>query len=446
MKKRLVILGAGESGIGTALLAKQKGYDVFVSDSGPIRENYKMDLQVNNIDFEENMHTAEKILNANEVMKSPGIPEKNELVKQIRAKGIGIISEIEFAYRYKGDSKIIAITGSNGKTTTTALTYHICKTAGANCAMVGNIGYSFARQVAEDPKQLYVTEVSSFQLDDIKTFRPDVAVLTNITEDHLDRYNYKIENYISSKFRITMNQQAEDVFIYNLDDDVTNQSIGKYPIKSTLAPFTMSKQLPQGAYLLNAKMHLKWKNEEMRMSIEDFALKGKHNQYNSMAASLAATAVDIRKEKIREALQTFESLEHRMETVATIKNVEFINDSKATNVNSTWYALESMEKPVILILGGVDKGNDYSLLEELVKEKVKAIVCMGTENRKIHEAFGHIVSLMVNTDNAMDAVRSAFHFASKGDVVLLSPACASFDLFKNYEDRGNQFKKAVKEL
>ena len=446
MKKRLVILGAGESGVGAALLAKQKGYDVFVSDGGVIKENYKTELQNNNIVFEENQHTREKILNAGEVMKSPGIPEKNELVKQIRAKDIPIISEIEFAYRYKGNSKIIAITGSNGKTTTTALTYHICKMGGADCAMVGNIGYSFAKQVAVNPRQLYVAEISSFQLDDIKTFRPDVAVLTNITEDHLDRYDYKFENYISSKFRVAMNQQKEDVFIYSLDDEVTVKAINKYPIKSTLDPITMSKQLPQGAYLLNAKMHLKWKSEEMQMSIEDFALKGKHNQYNSMAAGLAASAVDIRKEKIREALQTFESLEHRMETVATIKNVEFINDSKATNVNSTWFALESMEKPVILILGGVDKGNDYSLLKELVKEKVKAIVCMGTENRKIHEAFGDIVSLMVNTDNAKDAVQSAFHFSSKGDVVLLSPACASFDLFKNYEDRGNQFKKAVKEL
>ncbi len=446
MKKRLVILGAGESGVGTALLAKQKGYDVFVSDGGSIKEHYRMELKENEIEFEEAHHSAERILNADEVMKSPGIPEKNELVKQVRLKKIDVISEIEFAYRYKGNSKIIAITGSNGKTTTTALTYHICKTAGTDCAMVGNVGYSFAKQVALNPKALYVAEISSFQLDDIKTFRPDVAVMTNITEDHLDRYDYKFENYISSKYRITMNQQHDDVFIYNLDDAVTVKTINNYPIKSTLAPITMSKQLPQGAYLQNAKMHLKWKGEEMQMSIEDFALKGKHNQYNSMAASLAATAVDIRKEKIREALQTFESLEHRMETVATIKNVEFINDSKATNVNSTWFALESMEKPVILILGGVDKGNDYSLLTELVKEKVKAIVCMGTENRKIHETFGDIVPLMVNTENAKDAVQSAFHFASKGDVVLLSPACASFDLFKNYEDRGNQFKQAVKEL
>ena len=446
MKKRLVILGAGESGVGTALLAMQQGYDVFVSDGSPIKEHYKMELQLNKIEFEENQHSTERILQADEVMKSPGIPEKNELVKQIRAKGIEVISEIEFAYRYKGNSKIIAITGSNGKTTTTALTYHICKTAGADCAMVGNIGFSFAKQVAVEPKALYVAEISSFQLDDIKTFRPDVAVLTNITEDHLDRYDYKFENYISSKYRVAMNQQHEDVFIYNLDDAVTVKTIDNYPIKSTLAPITMSKQLPQGAYLQNAKMHLKWKNEEMQMSIEDFAIKGKHNQYNSMAAGLAAAAVDIRKEKIREALQTFESLEHRMETVATIKHVEFINDSKATNVNSTWFALESMEKPVILILGGVDKGNDYSLLTDLVKEKVKAIVCMGLEHRKIHEAFGDIVPLMVNTENAKDAVQAAFHFASKGDVVLLSPACASFDLFKNYEDRGNQFKQAVKEL
>ncbi|MBP6023616.1 UDP-N-acetylmuramoyl-L-alanine--D-glutamate ligase [Ferruginibacter sp.] len=446
MNKRLVILGAGESGIGAAILAKQQGYDVFVSDGGAIKENYRIELSTNNIEFEEATHTEAKILNAGEVMKSPGIPEKNELVKKIRAQGIPIISEIEFAYRYKGNSKIIAITGSNGKTTTTALTYHICKHGGSDCAMVGNIGYSFARQVAVDPKQLYVAEISSFQLDDIKTFRPDVAVLTNITEDHLDRYDYKIENYIDSKYRVAMNQQPEDVFIYSLDDEVTAKTITNYHIKSTPAPFTMSKPLPQGAYLMNAKMHLKWKNEEMQMSIEDFALKGKHNQYNSMAASLAASAVDIRKEKIREALQTFESLEHRMEPVASIKNVQFINDSKATNVNSTWFALESMEKPVILILGGVDKGNDYSLLKELVKEKVKAIVCLGNDNRKIHEAFGDTVSLMVNTTSAKEAVQAAFHFSTKGDVVLLSPACASFDLFKNYEDRGNQFKQAVKEL
>ena len=446
MQKRIVILGAGESGIGAALLANKKGYDVFVSDGGMIAEKYRAELSEANIAFEESGHTEAKILNASEVIKSPGIPEKAPIMKKIRAQKIPVISEIEFAFRFIGNSKVIAITGSNGKTTTTSLIYHICKHAGKDCALVGNIGYSFAKQVAEDPKQLYVAEISSFQLDDIITFRPDVAVLTNITEDHLDRYDYKIENYAHSKFRIAENQVENDVFIYNLDDEMTMKYLTHYPIKSSQAPITMNKELPQGAYLTNAQMHLKWKGEEMRMSVEDFTIKGKHNQYNSMAASMAATAVDIRKEKIREALQTFESLEHRMEHVATIKGVEFINDSKATNINSTWYALESMTKPVILILGGVDKGNDYNLLTDLVKEKVKAIVCMGTDNRKIHEAFGDIVSLMLNTINADEAVQAAFHFANKGDVVLLSPACASFDLFKNYEDRGKQFKQAVKNL
>ncbi len=446
MKKRIVILGAGESGIGTAILAKQQGFEVFVSDGGAIKENYRTDLIHNTIEFEEGFHTEEKIFSANVVMKSPGIPEKNDLVKKIRAKGIEIISEIEFAYRYKGDSKIIAITGSNGKTTTTALTYHIFKLAGEDCAMVGNIGFSFARQVAEDPKKWYVVEVSSFQLDDIKTFRPDVAILTNITEDHLDRYEYDVNNYIKSKFRIIENQTEEDVFIYNLDDETTIHNLNKYSIRSIKAPITMSKELPEGAYLTNAQMHLKWKGEDMQMNVLDFAVKGKHNQYNGMAGSMAGFSTGIRKEKIREAMQTFESLEHRMEPVVTIRGVEFINDSKATNINSTWYALESMAKPVILILGGVDKGNDYEVLKELVVEKVKAIVCLGTDNTKIHEAFGDVVSLMVNVDNAIDAVQSAFHFAEKGDVVLLSPACASFDLFKNYEDRGIQFKKAVKDL
>ena len=446
MKKRIVILGAGESGVGAALLAKQQGYDVFVSDGGVVLDKYKIELQENGILFEENEHTESSILNANEVIKSPGIPEKAAIVKKIRASNIPVISEIEFAFRYIGNSKVIAITGSNGKTTTTALTYHICKHAEQDCALVGNIGYSFARQVAVDPKPLYIAEISSFQLDDIKTFRPQIAVLTNITEDHLDRYNYKVENYIASKFKIIANQQEEDVFIYNMDDELTMKNITNYPIKSTKAPITMSKELSQGAYLTNAQMHLKWKSEEMQMSIEDFAIKGKHNQFNSMAASMAATALDIRKEKIREALQTFESLEHRMESVATIKGIEFINDSKATNINSTWFALESMTKPVILILGGVDKGNDYNVLKELVADKVKAIVCMGTDNTKIHEAFGDIIPLMLNTDNAEEAVKTAYHFSNKGDVVLLSPACASFDLFKNYEDRGNQFKQAVKNL
>ncbi|MEO5892024.1 MAG: UDP-N-acetylmuramoyl-L-alanine--D-glutamate ligase [Ferruginibacter sp.] len=446
MEKRIVILGAGESGVGAALLAKQQGYDVFVSDGGAIKDIYKNELVQGNIDFEESMHSEEKIFRADEIMKSPGIPEKNALVKKIREKGIPVISEIEFAYRYKGDSKIIAITGSNGKTTTTALTFHICKNGGLDCAMVGNIGYSFARQVAVDPKPVYVAEISSFQLDDIKTFRPDIAVLTNITEDHLDRYEYNMEKYIDSKFRITAYQQEGDILIYNLDDEVTNKYITKYPIKSTLYPITMSKELPQGAYLTNAEMHLKWKGEEMRMSIDDFTLKGKHNQYNGMAASLTGTAMGIKKSSIRESLQTFTSLEHRMEPVATIKGVHFINDSKATNINSTWFALESMDKPTILILGGVDKGNDYSLLNDMVKEKVRAIVCLGTDNSRIHEAFGGFVPLMADAGSAEEAVHAAFRFAEKDNVVLLSPACASFDLFKNYEDRGTQFKRAVKEL
>ncbi len=446
MKKKIVILGAGESGVGTALLAQQKEYDVFVSDSSLIHPVFKNELLISRIDFEEGIHTKEKIFAADLVMKSPGIPGKNELIKEIRQREIEIISEIEFAYRFKGDSKIIAITGSNGKTTTTAMTYHICRESGLDCAMVGNIGYSFARQVAKAPKKVYVAEISSFQLDDIKTFKPDVAVLTNITEDHLDRYEYNFENYIKSKFNIIKNQAKDDVFIYNADDEITVKYLNNFLNSTNPLPISMRKLLPQGAYITNAEMHIKWQKEEMTMSVEDFAVKGKHNQYNTMAAGLSAVVMDIRKEKIRDAVQTFQSLEHRMEPVATIRGVEFINDSKATNTNSTWYALESMTKPTILILGGVDKGNDYSFLKDLVKEKVKAIVCMGLDNRKIHEAFGNDVSLMVNTDNAKDAVQAAFHFANKGDVVLLSPACASFDLFKNYEDRGKQFKEAVKDL
>ncbi|MEP6617479.1 MAG: UDP-N-acetylmuramoyl-L-alanine--D-glutamate ligase [Ginsengibacter sp.] len=445
MKERVAILGGGESGLGAALLAKQKGYEVFVSDSHTLPELFKNELVLQGIKYEEG-HTADEILKAQLVVKSPGIPGKNELVQKIRKEGIEIISEIEFAFRFKGDSKMIAITGSNGKSTTTAMVYHICNQAGLSCAMVGNIGVSFARQVALDPKKVYVVEVSSFQLDDIQDFRPDIAVLTNITEDHLDRYEYKMENYIKSKFSIIKNQTGKDVFIYCMDDEITMKNISKFLTTTNPLPFTMSKPLPQGAYISDAKMHIKWKQEEMTMSVEDFAVKGKHNQYNTMAAGLAAVVMDIRKEKIRDAVQTFESLEHRMETVATVRGVQFIDDSKATNVNSTWFALESMTRPTILILGGIDKGNDYSFIKELVKEKVKAIVCMGTDNRKIHEAFGHEVELIVNTSNAKDAVHAAFHFADKGDTVLLSPACASFDLFKNYEDRGKQFKAAVKEL
>src|SRR5450432_2167234 len=446
MPERMVILGGGESGAGAALLAKQHGYEVFLSDSGSLKDVYKQELEANGIVYEESGHTESLVLNANEIVKSPGIPEKNELVKKIRAKGISVISEIELAYRYKGNSKIVAITGSNGKTTTTALMHHICKHAGLDAALVGNIGYSFAKQVAEDPKPWYIAEISSFQLDDIKTFRPDIAILTNITEDHLDRYEYNFEDYIKSKFNIIKHQTKDDVFIYNADDEITIKYLNNFLNSTNPLPISMTRPLPQGAYITNAEMHIKWKKEEMDMSVEDFAVKGKHNQYNTMAAGLSAVVMDIRKERIRDAVQTFESLEHRMETVATIKGVEFINDSKATNTNRTWYALHTIVKPTILILGGVDKGNDYSFIKDLVKEKVKAIVCMGIDNRKIHEAFGNEVGLMVNTNNAKDAVQAAYHFADKGDVVLLSPACASFDLFKNYEDRGKQFKEAVKDL
>lgn len=446
MNKRLVILGAGESGIGAALLGQQQGYNVFVTDGSGIKEKYKKALEENNIPFEERSHTEERILNADEVMKSPGIPEKAEIVKKIRKQNIPVISEIEFAYRFKGKSRIVGITGSNGKTTTTSLIHHILKTGEVDCALVGNIGYSFARQVKEDPKEWYVAEISSFQLDDIKEFRPDIAVVTNITEDHLDRYGYKFENYIKSKFRITMNQTREDHFIYCEDDPVTNQYIKEHSLNANLLPFTMHREPNRGAFIKNEEMIIKTGDEKMQMSVYDFTLKGKHNQYNTMAAGLAASLIGIRKSKIREAVESFESLEHRMEFVVTIRGVDFINDSKATNVNSTWYALESMRKPTILILGGVDKGNDYDMLRDLVKEKVKAIVCLGLDNRKIHEAFHNDVPVMINTSGAEEAVKAAFHFANPGDVVLLSPACASFDLFNNYEDRGEQFKKAVRNL
>ena len=446
MSSNIIILGGGESGVGAAVLAKHKGHPVFLSDGGKLKDIYKAELKANGIEFEEGGHSVERILAADEVVKSPGIPEKNEMVKAIRAKGIPVISEIEFAYRYKGESTIVAITGSNGKSTTTALMYHICKTAELDCAMVGNIGYSFARQVAEDPKPLYIIEVSSFQLDDIKTFRPNVSILLNITEDHLDRYDYKFENYINSKFRIIENQTMDDYFIYCLDDETIMQRIPLLTIHTNPLPFSMKQEVKKGGYIKGDQMMLRIQEERVSMSIYDFALKGKHNNYNTMAAGIAASTIGIRKEKIRDAVKNFHSLEHRMEFIAMVRGVEFINDSKATNVNSTWYALESMNKPTVLILGGVDKGNDYSLITELVKEKVKAIVCMGTDNSKIIAAFKDIVPMIIETDSAKKAVNAAFRAATKDDVVLLSPACASFDLFKNYEDRGTQFKEAVKEL
>lgn len=445
MRKKIIILGAGESGVGTALLCKQEGYDVFVSDAGKIPTHFEKELIDNEIDFEQGSHDITKILSADEVMKSPGISHKTEIVKQILHKGIPIISEIEIAYRHKGSSKIIGITGSNGKTTTTSMIYHICKMGGLDCALVGNIGHSIARQIAIDPKQLYVVEISSFQLDDIIAFRPDIAVLTNITEDHLDRYDYDFNKYIKAKFNIIKNQTELDFFIYNADDPVTNAELPHFPSHSKPLPISMQKEIPKGAFIKDGSMTVAH-GDAFSMSIFDFALKGKHNQYNSMAASVAGSVIGIRKDKIRDAVSSFESLEHRMEKVATIRGIEFINDSKATNVNSTWFALESMDKPVTLILGGIDKGNDYDLIKAMVAEKVKVIICLGLDNSKIHAAFDGVVEKVVDATSAAEAVKLAYDVSKKGDVILLSPACASFDLFKNYEDRGHQFKKAVKEL
>jgi len=446
--QRLVILGAAESGVGAALLGKQQGWDVFVSDGGAIKDHFKEVLQQNSIALEEGGHTIDKILNAQCVVKSPGISDKVAIVKKIREAGIEVCSEIEFGYRYKGNSKIIAITGSNGKSTTTKLTYHTLNTAGYDVAMVGNIGYSFARQIAEKPCEWYVMEVSSFQLDDIHQFRPDVAVLLNITPDHLDRYDYKFENYVASKFRITENQKDTDYFIVNRDDKVITDYLRIHSIHANLIYFTMSENNLEndGGHISNERLNITYEGENLEMSIHDLAIKGKHNQYNSMAAGISARIAGVRKEKIRESFGGFEGLEHRLEYVATVRGVEFINDSKATNVNSVWFALESMKKPVILILGGQDKGNDYTEILPLVQEKVKAIVCMGIDNKPIHDAFDSVIENIVETRSAVDAVNAAYSLAENGEVVLLAPACASFDLFKNYEDRGRQFKEAVRNL
>ena len=446
--QRLVILGAAESGVGAALLGKQQGWDVFVSDGGVIKDHFKETLQQKGIDFEEGAHTIDKILNATCLVKSPGISEKVAIMKQVRAAGIEVCSEIEFGFRYKGDSRIIAITGSNGKSTTTKLTYTILKNAEYDVAMVGNIGYSFARQIAEQPCKWYVMEISSFQLDDTHRFRPDVAVLLNITPDHLDRYDYVFDNYVASKFRITKQQTAADYFIVNKDDNVIKEFITTHSIHATTIYFTMNENNTgnEGGYISNDRLHIDFDGENLDMSIHDLSLKGKHNQYNSMAAGISARIAGVRKEKLRETFSGFRGLEHRLEYVAPIRGIEFINDSKATNVNSVWFALESMKKPVVLILGGQDKGNDYTEILALVKEKVKAIVCMGIDNTPIHAAFDSAVDVIMDTANAQDAVHAAYSLAESGDVVLLAPACASFDLFKNYEDRGVQFKEAVKNL
>jgi UDP-N-acetylmuramoylalanine--D-glutamate ligase len=446
----LVILGAAESGVGAALLGKQQGWNVFVSDGGKIKDHFKEVLNKTEIEYEEGGHSVDRILQATCVVKSPGIDEKVDIMKRIRSAGIEVCSEIEFGFRYKGDSKIIAITGSNGKSTTTKLTYHLLKEAGYDVSMVGNIGYSFAKQIVEQPSQWYVMEVSSFQLDDTHHFSPDVAVLLNITPDHLDRYEYKFENYTAAKFKIAQRQTSKDYFIVNLDDAVITNYLASHSTNSQKTFFTMNEQNlgneEDGAFISNDELHVRYDGDEMTMSIHDLSLKGKHNQYNSMAAGISARIAGIRKEKIRESFTSFEGLEHRLEFVATVRGVDFINDSKATNVNSVWFALESMKQPTILILGGLDKGNDYNEIKELVLQRVKAIVCMGIDNKAIHDAFDGLVSSIVDTQSAKDAVAASYSLAEKGDAVLLSPACASFDLFKNYEDRGRQFKEAVKAL
>jgi len=441
----VVILGAGESGAGAAYLAKQQGYDVFVSDFGAIADKYKQQLSDWGIRFEENRHTEEIILSAGEVIKSPGIPEKAPIVKKLREKNIPVISEIEFAGRYT-DAKIIGITGSNGKTTTTSLTYHILKNAGLNVGLAGNIGKSFAYQVATEKFDTYVLELSSFMLDDMYRFKTDIAVLLNITPDHLDRYDYKFENYAASKFRITQNQTANDYFIYCADDPETIKVMAERKFEAQLLPFSIQKTVEPGAYLDQNNIIINVHQQHFQMSISELALQGKHNIYNSMASGIVAKVLELRNPLMRESMSNFKNIAHRLESVGKISGISFINDSKATNVNSTWYALESMTSDVVLILGGVDKGNDYSMLRDLVKQKVKAIVCLGRDNKRIHDAFENDVEVIVNTYSAQEAAQVSYHLAEKGDTVLLSPACASFDLFKNYEDRGNQFKQAVKEL
>lgn len=447
-QKRLVVLGAGESGIGAALLGKQEGWDVFVSDGGQLKEKYKNELDKALIRYEVGKHTEEAILNADCLVKSPGISDKVSIMQKVKEKGIEVCSEIEFGYRYKGGSKVIAITGTNGKSTATTLTHHVLKEAGFDVALVGNIGKSFAKQIVERPCEWYVMEISSFQLDDIKFFQPDVAVLLNITPDHLERYDNKLENYVASKFNITKNQTRDNYFITNKDDETITNYLATHSIQSQLIYFSMSdqNQINEGGFMENGDMHIRVGNDAMDMSIHDLSLKGRHNVYNSMAAGISARVAGIRKEKIRESFSTFNGLEHRLELVATVRGVDYINDSKATNVNSVWYALESMVKPTVLILGGQDKGNDYNELMELVKEKAKAIVCMGLDNTPIVKAFEGQVETLVETNSANDAVKAAYALADKGDVVLLSPACASFDLFENYEDRGEQFKEAVRNL
>ena len=443
-KQRLVILGGGESGVGTALLGTANGFDVFVSDKGVIKDKYKQVLIHNEIEWEEKIHTESKILNADVVMKSPGIPDKAPLVKQIRENGIQVVSEIEFAAKYT-NATIVGITGSNGKTTTASLTHHILKQE-LEVGLAGNIGDSFAKQILEEDYPNYVLEISSFQLDDIEDFKPHIAVITNITPDHLDRYNYQFENYIASKFRIALNQTKDDYLIYDADDQVILDWLEKHPVQSTLLPFSLVKKIENGAYLNKERIKITIDNNQIDMPTKDLALQGTHNIKNAMAASTVAHLLRIRKQTIRESLENFHGVEHRLENVLKINKVQYINDSKATNVNATYYALESMDAPTVWIVGGQDKGNNYQELYPFVNEKVKAIICLGLDNEKLLENFSSMVDVIVETQYMSEAIKIAYKIAEAGDNVLLSPACASFDLFENYEDRGRQFKDAVRNL
>ena len=442
---RVVVLGGAESGVGAAVLAKVKGFDVFLSDKGKIEEKYAEELRKWEIPFEEGHHTESLILNADEVVKSPGIPGTVPLVRKLREQGTHIVSEIEFASRFDSAKKI-CITGSNGKTTTTSLIYYLLQNAGLNVGLGGNIGKSYAYQVATEHFDYYVLEISSFQLDDVYEFKPDIAIITNITPDHLDRYDHKMENYVAAKFNITKNLTRDDCFIFDSDDDITIGHLDNIILRCKMLPFSQEKEVEQGAFLRDDKIVLRYDEEEMDLYLQELALGGKHNIYNSMAAALAAKASGIDNEVIRNSLATFQPIEHRLEPVLSIKDVLYINDSKATNIDSAWYALECQKRPVVWIVGGTDKGNDYSILNDLVREKVKAIVCMGVDNAKIHAAFGPMGKPMSDALSAEEAVKQAAGFAEPGDVVLLSPCCASFDLFKNYEDRGAQFKAAVRAL
>ncbi len=444
--EKIVILGAGESGTGAAILAAKKGNGVFVSDSGNIKEKYRNLLHLHHIPFEEGQHSSFRILDADLVIKSPGIPEKAPVMKEIRKKGIPVVSEIEYASRFTRAKKI-CITGSNGKTTTTLLIHHMLTKAGLDTGLAGNVGKSLAWQVAEEEHDFYVIELSSFQLDDMYGFKAEVAILMNITPDHLDRYDYNMQNYVDSKFRIIRNQTREDYFIYCADDPVIMEELKKREITAKQIPFSLVP-LPGGvgATVRDDKIEINITKNQFSMSILDLALQGRHNVYNSMAAAISGMVLDIRNDRIRESLTDFQGVEHRLERFLKVHGIEFINDSKATNVNSTWYALESMNHPVVWIAGGIDKGNDYGMLEDLVREKVKAIICLGIDNTKIHKAFGKIVKNIIDTRSMSEAVKSAYYLARNGDIVLLSPACASFDLFENYEDRGIQFKQEVRNL